>query len=130
MLRLADEKEKADILMNQLRRAAPDEPSALLAVNRYYRETGRPAEARTDIERAELVRLLHQSLRELDEPTRLLLLGSTMEGLSYKELSARYDKPMGTVCSALARGLTRVRPQLLDWLDQRSRQPHQPQQPA
>ncbi len=47
-----DRPEKADELMNQLRQATPGSPPALIARARYFRETGRPAEAKADAERA------------------------------------------------------------------------------
>lgn len=47
-----DQKEKADALMTDLRRADLDSVPALIARARYFRETGRPASAEPDIERA------------------------------------------------------------------------------
>lgn len=45
-----DQRDQADQLMAQLRQAAPDSISARLALARFFRDTNRPEQARSDIE--------------------------------------------------------------------------------
>src|SRR5262249_39721427 len=47
-----NQKDKADALMADLRRAAPDSAAARVALNRYFRESCRPTAGQADIERA------------------------------------------------------------------------------
>ena len=66
----------------------------------------------SEVEAAELLDLLHQSLAETDPATRQLLAGQHFEGLTINELSRRTGLPAGTVSVKLARGLRRIRARL------------------
>ena len=65
-----------------------------------------------DTGRAELIGLLDEALRRLEEPARGLLMDHLLRGLSYKELCGNYGLPMGTVSATLSRGLRKVREHL------------------
>ncbi|MCI0540116.1 MAG: sigma-70 family RNA polymerase sigma factor [Verrucomicrobiales bacterium] len=67
----------------------------------------------TEVELREMILLLHQALKCLDDESRLLLLGKIVFGYSYEELSAKHGLPLGTVCSKVARSLRKVQ-QTLD----------------
>lgn len=62
-----------------------------------------------DVERAECIELLREVLQQLQDPARSLLQGNLLDGKSYKELSAEYSIPLGTVGSHISRGLSRIR---------------------
>jgi RNA polymerase sigma factor (sigma-70 family) len=63
-------------------------------------------------------RLLHDCLEQLPLEFREALVLRELEGLSYKEISAVMDVPIGTVMSRLARGRGLLLQQLTDHLEQ------------
>ena len=65
-----------------------------------------------EVELAEMTLLLKEALDCLDPEIQRLLRGKISEELSYQELSLRYEMPLGTVCTKVARGLRRVRKKL------------------
>ena len=69
-------------------------------------------EAMGDVELAEMTLLLRQALDGLDPTTQRLLREKTGDGLSYQELSAKYQMPLGTVCAKVARSLQQIRKRL------------------
>jgi RNA polymerase sigma factor (sigma-70 family) len=66
----------------------------------------------SDLELGEMAVLLKRALDGLDPQTRLLIHAKTVDGLSYQELSAKHQMPLGTVCARVARGLKQIRRQL------------------
>ncbi|HHS97900.1 MAG TPA: sigma-70 family RNA polymerase sigma factor [Chloroflexi bacterium] len=60
-------------------------------------------------ERAELIRLLQTAIATLPPDQRVVLVLSDVEGLSYAEIAAAIDVPVGTVKSRLARARVRLR---------------------
>jgi len=71
------------------------------------------------VERAELQRLLVESVLALDEGERTAILLRYFENLSAEEIAARSDLPAGTVRSRLSRGLERLRERLEARVDRR-----------
>jgi DNA-directed RNA polymerase specialized sigma24 family protein len=65
-----------------------------------------------DVELAEMTLLLRQALDGLDPLTQRLLHDKTAGGLSYQELSAKYQMPLGTVCAKVTRSLQQIRKRL------------------
>ena len=63
-------------------------------------------------------RLLHQCLEALPLEFREALVLRELEGLSYKEISAIMDVPIGTVMSRLARGRGLLQKQLTGYNEQ------------
>ena len=66
----------------------------------------------SDIDLSEMVLLLDKALSGLDAETRVLLEDKAMQGLSYQEMSAKHQRPVGTLCAKVARGLKKIRGQL------------------
>jgi len=64
-----------------------------------------PLDAR---EREELSDALHHALAELDAPSREIILATEFEGRTFRELSARWDIPIGTLLSRKSRALRRL----------------------
>lgn len=64
-----------------------------------------------DVERADVTLLLKKVLDSVEPDTRLMLIDK-IEGLTYKQISARYSIPIGTACTKVARGLEKMREQL------------------
>ena len=62
--------------------------------------------------------LLRQALTELPIEFREVLILREMEGLSYKEIAALADLPIGTVMSRLARGRARLQQRLAGRMSQ------------
>jgi RNA polymerase sigma factor (sigma-70 family) len=60
--------------------------------------------------------LLRQALEELPVEFREVIILRELEGLSYKEIAAIADLPVGTVMSRLARGRKRLQQTLADRL--------------
>ncbi|HXS81481.1 MAG TPA: RNA polymerase sigma factor, partial [Methylomirabilota bacterium] len=71
------------------------------------------------VERAELQRLLVESVLALDEGERTAILLRYFEGLSAEEIAQRSRVPAGTVRSRLSRGLERLRERLEARVDRR-----------
>ena len=65
--------------------------------------------AASELERAEMILLLHRALLSVDDETRALLEEKIIHGYSYEELATRHAKPLGTVCAKVARGLAKLR---------------------
>lgn len=66
-----------------------------------------------ELETAELANLLHAYLERLNPKVRQLLIEKIVLGLTYAEMGRRHGKPIGSMCSEVARGLVKVR-QLID----------------
>lgn len=66
--------------------------------------------------RAEDHELLHQTLDELPEEFREMIVLRELEGLSYKEIAGVAGIPVGTVMSRLARARERLQQRLIDRL--------------
>jgi RNA polymerase sigma-70 factor (ECF subfamily) len=64
--------------------------------------------------------LIEQALSRLPERFRELLVLRELEGLSYQELAAALDIPMGTVMSSLSRARQALRAALDDQIKQQS----------
>ena len=64
-----------------------------------------PLDAR---ERQELSNALHHALGELDAPSREIILATEFEDRSFRELSAEWDVPIGTLLSRKSRALRRL----------------------
>ena len=62
--------------------------------------------------------LIRQALTELPIEFREVLILREMEGLSYKEIAALADLPIGTVMSRLARARARLQQRLAGRLNQ------------
>ena len=62
--------------------------------------------------------LIRQALTELPIEFREVLILREMEGLSYKEIAALADLPIGTVMSRLARARARLQQRLAGQLNQ------------
>jgi len=63
-------------------------------------------------------RMLREALDELPVNFREVLVLRELEGMSYKEIAAVMDLPIGTVMSGLARGRSQLRERLLRARDQ------------
>lgn len=70
---------------------------------------GIPDNPLSETDSAELLALLHQTLSEVDATTRGLFLAHHTEGLTFGELSRKFNLPLGTVSVKMARGLQRIR---------------------
>jgi RNA polymerase sigma factor (sigma-70 family) len=64
-----------------------------------------PLDAR---ERQELSDALHHALGELDPPSREIILATEFDGRPFRELSAEWDVPIGTLLSRKSRALRRL----------------------
>ena len=62
-----------------------------------------------EMERGELETALHRAIAELSEERRIVVVLRDLEGLSYEEIAAALDLPVGTVRSRLNRARTRLR---------------------
>lgn len=60
-------------------------------------------------DRADQVMRIEQALEVLDGDPRLLLMEKFCQRLTYREISALHNIPIGTVCTKVARALARVR---------------------
>ena len=65
-----------------------------------------------EVELRELTVLLRGAVADLDPSTYALVYGKIGLCMSYEELSARHQMPLGTVCAKVARGLKKVRQHL------------------
>jgi RNA polymerase sigma factor (sigma-70 family) len=65
-----------------------------------------------DWQRAELALLLRQAMDKLDPAAQRLLYEKVCEDLSYQQISARHQIPLGTLCTKFARSLQQVRKRL------------------
>jgi RNA polymerase sigma-70 factor (ECF subfamily) len=61
------------------------------------------------LEQSEMVALVHEALEVLDADARLLLMQKIGQRLTYREISQQHNLPIGTVCTKVARALTKVR---------------------
>jgi RNA polymerase sigma factor (sigma-70 family) len=68
----------------------------------------------SDLELSEMALLLRQALDGLDTQTRALLRAKIVDGLSYQQLSAEYQMPLGTVCAKVSRALKQIRRRLAE----------------
>lgn len=57
----------------------------------------------------ELADLLHEAMRDLEEPTGKMIRDFIVMGVSYKDLAEKYRLPVGTVGVNLYRGLKKIR---------------------
>jgi RNA polymerase sigma-70 factor (ECF subfamily) len=61
------------------------------------------ADPSADMERSEIENALHRAIAELPEERRIVIVLRDLEGLSYEEIAAALDLPVGTVRSRLHR---------------------------
>lgn len=61
------------------------------------------ADPSADMERSELDAALHRAIAELPEERRIVVVLRDLEGLTYEEIAAALDLPLGTVRSRLHR---------------------------
>jgi RNA polymerase sigma-70 factor, ECF subfamily len=64
------------------------------------------------MELRELIVLVRRALDVLEPANRVLLLEKFGQELTHQEISQRYNIPLGTVCTRVARGLRQVQAQL------------------
>ena len=73
-------------------------------------EVGDPAPSALDaVERTDDRRRLERCLGELDAPQARAIRGAFLDGLTYEELAARMDVPLGTMKSWIRRSLLKLR---------------------
>jgi len=63
-------------------------------------------------EKNEIQRIVHEALGELDDNSRLMITMFDLEGLSYEEISAALEIPIGTVKSRLNRAREKLKKNL------------------
>ena len=94
-------------LIDRLRRkgARPD-PGHLDETTGLARDESVPRSATADEESSDLLR---QQIDELPELQRTVIERAYLQGFTLREVAAQLDAPLGTVKSALSRGLNRLR---------------------
>jgi RNA polymerase sigma-70 factor, ECF subfamily len=70
-----------------------------------------------DLETAERDAALQRAIAALDEEARIVVVLRDVEGLSYEEIAAALELPIGTVRSRLHRARTALKESLRRWLD-------------
>lgn len=102
-------------LIDRLRRAAVRPPASSLEHNelRGPETEGQPGQRPQDYERNAL---LMSRLEELPALQREVLERAYLQGFTLREISEQLDAPLGTIKSALSRGLARLRDRTsADW---------------
>ena len=96
-------------LIDQLRRkAVRPKPSLLDEDLTAERQTGEPGhKTQTDERNSEL----RKQLARLPELQRVVIERSYLQGYTLREVSQQLDTPLGTIKSALSRGLNKLRDQ-------------------
>lgn len=75
---------------------------------------GPPEDPSARLDQSGLLAMLDRCLRELDNEERAALTLFHQEGLSYEQVAAALDLPMGTVKTRLHRGRARLREMLIE----------------
>jgi RNA polymerase sigma-70 factor (ECF subfamily) len=70
-----------------------------------------------DLETAERDAALQRAIAALDDEARIVVVLRDVEGLSYEEIAAALELPIGTVRSRLHRARTALKESLRRWLD-------------
>jgi RNA polymerase sigma factor (sigma-70 family) len=65
--------------------------------------------------RRELTRRLGQAISSLEPKQRAVFIATEMDGLSFRELSERWDEPIGTLLSRKSRAVKTLREMLKDF---------------
>lgn len=100
----------------RVRKAAADKISGLLDREFEIRISTLESLDPQDIFSTEIHRILHQTLQELPEKTRLIFMMSRFEGKSHKEIAQRFGLSVKGVDYQLAKSLTALRVSLKDYL--------------
>lgn len=105
-----------NVCLNQLAKRPKDAPGSVEAEEMLQNTASTAAEPGALISKAEQKKLIFAAINDLPEQYRLPVLCKYVEGLSYKEISAKLDLPESTIETRLFRGRAMLRDRLKEIL--------------